>query len=343
MTRAAFVYPNPRRALVAEIERGDAPDSTLLGQNHLSEHGIDARVHDPRLARERSSWLRWQLRELVLPFELRDVDVVVTPLFRYAPTVARATRGPRFVVVNFGLNVLLRNTKGARRAAVAAVLRAATRIVCLSELQRHELLELTGFSKSTIVTTELGIDAAFFTPRPDPDEASVLTVGKDLARDFSTFADAMRALDVPAHVAALPRSLLGIELPANVTTSVMGPLELRDAYARAGCVVIAQHRDDHPVGTEHGGTTALLEAMAMGKAIVLTDRAVLHEYVSDGDTALVVPPEDPQALREAVARVLADGELRRRLGAAARARVEEAFTTRHLAARLAPVVREAAS
>jgi hypothetical protein len=34
--QVAFVYPNPRSELVHEVEAGEAPDSTLLGQNHLA-------------------------------------------------------------------------------------------------------------------------------------------------------------------------------------------------------------------------------------------------------------------------------------------------------------------
>ena len=83
----------------------------------------------------------------------------------------------------------------------------------------------------------------------------------------------------------------------------------------------------------------VLEAMAMGKAIVASDRAVLRDYVTDGVEALLVPPEDPVALREATVRVLSDRELARRLGAAARARVERDFTSSAFAARLAPLLR----
>ena len=35
--QVAFVFPNPRAELAAAVARGEAPDSTLLGQNHLGE------------------------------------------------------------------------------------------------------------------------------------------------------------------------------------------------------------------------------------------------------------------------------------------------------------------
>ena len=65
----------------------------------------------------------------------------------------------------------------------------------------------------------------------------------------------------------------------------------------------------------------------MGKAIVASDRPVLHDYVDDGVEALLVPPGDEAALRAALERVLGDRELAGALGAAARARVERSFAS----------------
>ena len=77
----------------------------------------------------------------------------------------------------------------------------------------------------------------------------------------------------------------------------------------------------------------------MGKAIVASDRAILRDYVDDGVEALLVPPEDAAALREATERVLRDRDLARSLGAAARTRVEREFTSSAFAERLAPLLR----
>jgi glycosyltransferase involved in cell wall biosynthesis len=167
----------------------------------------------------------------------------------------------------------------------------------------------------------------------------VVTVGKDLSRDFATFVEAVRRLGVRAELAVYPRNLEGIELPPNARARVVGPAELRNLYAGAACVVIPQRRPDYPYGSEGAGLTSLLESMAIAKPTVISDRPILQDYVSDGETAAVVPPEDPAALSAAIERVLADPGI---LGAAARRRVEAELTTRHLAERLAPIFREAA-
>jgi glycosyltransferase involved in cell wall biosynthesis len=64
--------------------------------------------------------------------------------------------------------------------------------------------------------------------------------------------------------------------------------------------------------------TAFVEAMAAGRAVVGCRVGGVPEVVEEGKTGLLVPPGDPAALADAIRSLLADGELRRRMGAAGR-------------------------
>jgi glycosyltransferase involved in cell wall biosynthesis len=338
--KVAFVYPNSRRELALEVAAGTAPDSTLLGQNHLAELGLDARIHDPALTRRKTGRLRWNLRELVLPWELRDADVAFTPLAALFPLAARQLP---VAVVNYGLCTIWDRSSAARRKLLGASLRSAAHVFSLGEWQRERLAEQAGLAEERTSTALLGIDERYFAPEPGGSaEPYVLAVGKDLARDYATFVEALAPLGVRLELAVYPRNLEGIALPPHVRARVASPAELRDLYAGAACVVLPQRRQEYPYGSEGGGLTALLEALAMAKPVVASERPILRDYVTDGETALLVPPEDPAALREAVERVLGDEELGQRLGTAGRKRIEAALTTRHFAERIAPVLREAA-
>jgi glycosyltransferase involved in cell wall biosynthesis len=77
---------------------------------------------------------------------------------------------------------------------------------------------------------------------------------------------------------------------------------------------------------------AALEAMAAGRAVVATRVGGLGEAVVDGRTGLLVPPDDPLALAEALARVLGDRELRERLGRAGPERIGEGFRAEQMVA-----------
>lgn len=69
--------------------------------------------------------------------------------------------------------------------------------------------------------------------------------------------------------------------------------------------------------------TVAIEAMASGRPVVATRIGGLPDLVSDGETGLLVPPDDPLALRAALARLIADSPLRERLGRAALHRFEQ--------------------
>ena len=71
---------------------------------------------------------------------------------------------------------------------------------------------------------------------------------------------------------------------------------------------------------------SIIEAMAAGVPVVATRVGGIPEIIEDRDSGLLVPPRDPAALASAVTRLLDDPELRRRLTASARRRVESSFS-----------------
>lgn len=343
--RVAFVYPNSRRQLAAGVAAGTAADSALFGQNHLETFGYDAFVHEPRLraVSDTSSFahrIRWNLREALVPWELGNADFVVTALANLLPLSARLRRRPKVILLDFALSTMLDRRDRVTRRLLEASLRASEAVVCLSEVQRGRLLDRIDLDPAHVHAVLLGIDHTFLEPRHEPAaEAYVLAVGKDLARDYRTFAQAAANLDVPFVLVTEPRNVHGIDLPKNVTVRRGLPhAELRDLYAGAACVVLPVRHPGYAYGTEGGGLTALLEAMAMAKPIVVSGRPIFAEYVRDGESAVLVPPEDASALAAAVRGVLADPDAATRLGRAARAAVEERNTMPGFAAQLADVL-----
>jgi glycosyltransferase involved in cell wall biosynthesis len=69
-----------------------------------------------------------------------------------------------------------------------------------------------------------------------------------------------------------------------------------------------------------------IEAMACGKPVVSTNQGGPAETILDGETGYLVPPRDPAALASRVIYLLHEPELRQKMGAAGRARVEQHFS-----------------
>jgi glycosyltransferase involved in cell wall biosynthesis len=94
--------------------------------------------------------------------------------------------------------------------------------------------------------------------------------------------------------------------------------KLMDCYRRAALFVMPSYYETFGI--------SCLEAMAFGLPVVATRAGGLPEVVEDGVTGLLVPPGDSAALADAICRLLADADLRQRLGETGRERVVANFT-----------------
>ena len=104
----------------------------------------------------------------------------------------------------------------------------------------------------------------------------------------------------------------------------VGHTETPEAYLEQFDVfVLPSARDAMPL--------VVLEAMANSIPVVATRVGGVAEVVGDGETGVLVPPDDIDALRAAIVRLLADPALRERMGAAGCARFQATFTAAAMA------------
>lgn len=114
---------------------------------------------------------------------------------------------------------------------------------------------------------------------------------------------------------------LAVDLGLADRVDLLGRLARRqvaEEMAQATVVVV-------PSRAESFGIT-VLEAWRAGAPVVATTRGGPPEFVTDGETGLLVDPTDTGALAGALERALGDAELRHRLGSAGRALVESTYT-----------------
>ena len=204
-----------------------------------------------------------------------------------------------------------------------AIVRDAAEIVCPSESLRSLVLLAQADARSAVIPN--AIDSHRFRST-DAKEKRILVVTRMLERKgVQFFLRALEGLEMEHKVDIvgdgpyLPalRELAG-ELGLDV--HFRGWLdrasdELTRLYETAQIYVFPSEAENFPV--------VLLEAMSAGAAIITTKGTGCAEVV--GDTALLVPPRDTLAIREALARLIDDTDLCRRLGRSARSRVEQEF------------------
>jgi glycosyltransferase involved in cell wall biosynthesis len=116
------------------------------------------------------------------------------------------------------------------------------------------------------------------------------------------------------------------ELGLDETVSFLGPLtelEVRYEYDRADVFALTCRQLEN--GDRDGIPNVVLEAMAHGLPVVSTTGSGVSEAVVDGESGFLAPQDDPEAVAGALARLLADGALRARMGGAARAQAAAKF------------------
>jgi glycosyltransferase involved in cell wall biosynthesis len=213
------------------------------------------------------------------------------------------------------------------RVADRAMRPLTTAIVCVSET---ELAAGLAARTCTVEQTRVIRNAvALAEQRPDPGEGptQILSVGRlKEPKDFGTLVDALALLERGSFVARvagdgpdeplLREQIAGHRIEDAVLLLGERPdvPELLDA---AHVFVLASRSEGLPM--------SVLEAMAHGVPVVASAVGGLPELVRDGETGLLVPPEDPQALADAIARLAGDQALRERLADAAYRRLRKEF------------------
>jgi glycosyltransferase involved in cell wall biosynthesis len=125
-------------------------------------------------------------------------------------------------------------------------------------------------------------------------------------------------------------------LHQNITIGKKTYKELRELYARSRFVVVPLF----PTDTDNG-TTTILEAMAMGKAVICTRVTGQADVIQEGITGIFVPPQDPVALGEAIRYLWQNPDIAERMGTEGRRVIEQDHTLERWLARIKSIVEEA--
>ncbi len=213
------------------------------------------------------------------------------------------------------------------------------RYVAVSRELEHYLVSDVGVRASKVVRITNGVDAERFHPAERRPEAPV-TIGS---------VTRMQEVKDPLTLARAFVQLLKRGVDARLVLVGDGPLlpevqEVLRSAESSGRANFVGTRQDVPEllrsfdvfalsSRVEGISNTILEAMATGLPVAATRVGGNAELVEDGVTGTLVPPRDPDALAEALARYAADTRLRREHGSRARSKVEREFGLEGMVAR----------
>jgi len=248
------------------------------------------------------------------------------------PAVVNAVTGLGFLFISQGpVAAVLRPLL--KRAYRALFNRPNSRLILQNEDDQQFFANDVGVAlERTVIIRGSGVDTSVFRPTPEPSGMPVAVCVSRMLKDkgVGELVEAARILQdrgTPIRVrlvgptddnpASFPEATLrrwqdeGVVDVAGATNDVAG------AYAQAHIAVLPSYREGLP--------KSLLEGAACGRPIVATDVPGCREICRDGETGFLVPVRTSAPLADALERLAGDPDLRRRMGQAARAAVEEHF------------------
>jgi len=215
------------------------------------------------------------------------------------------------------------------------VARQLPRVVTVSESSKNDIAAQMGVDPARMTVVPVGVDHTVFRPRPDrprvPGRIMVTSSSDVPMKGLVPLLEALAKLrterDVELVVIGRPNEggrvartidRLGLSRAVHCVTGISDD-ELAGMYAQAQVAVVPSLYE--------GFSLPAIEAMACGVPLVATTGGALPEVVgTDGETALLVTPDDAGALAAGIGRILDDDALAARLGEGGRQRVLGRFT-----------------
>ena len=317
-------------------------------------------------------WARWLARQLA-GYERAVLHCGNVRPVGYAVWLSEYRTGTPYIVYVNGLDLLVERRKARsaiKRRVTAAILGGAAGIVANSawtaSLAREVMTEVGVRRPPPVAAIDLGTDPAQFAPARATgalrqhlgvgDAPLLLTVarlvphkGQDTAiRALALLTDGAGARAHYAVVGTGPHEpvlrALAAELAVADRVHFTGALpdpEVADAYATAD-VYVGLSRQEGLASVEGFGIS-FIEAAASGTPAVAGDSGGVRSAVRDGETGVLVPPEDVHAAAAAIARLVGDADERARMGRRGRALVETHYNWERVARETADFTRLAVS
>ena len=316
---------------------GSAARAQLQAQG-LTVHDIPLhRTGQNPLADLRSLWALWRLMRRVRPQYV--LGYTIKPVI-YGSLAAWLAGVPRRFALITGLGYAFQDTgsRGGLRALVQrlyALALARVQVVFFQNPDNQQLFAQRGLlapGVASVVVNGSGVEVDRFSVQPLPAGGPhflliARLLGDKGVREYAAAARQVRARHPQARFALVgwidenPDAITQAELDAWVAEGAVDYLgrlaDVRPAIAACSVYVLPSYHEGTP--------RTVLEALAMGRAVITTDAPGCRETVVDGDNGLLVPVKSVDALAQAMQRFVDDPGLAPRMGARSRAMAEDRY------------------
>lgn len=224
-------------------------------------------------------------------------------------------------------------------------IRSADRIVTVCAQSKQEALK-QGFRPSSIIQISNGVDTRCFKPSPSGrvSAGKVIFVGRlDAMKAVHVLIEAFKKLKDEGSAASL--DIIGDGPDMDRLKRLKDSLGLNRSVNFCGEKQgVAKHLQESTVfvlpSLSEGLSNVILEAMACALPVVVTRVGGTADLIQDGINGILVEPNSPDLLKEALKRILEDKNLAEKMGAEARKTVEEKFSMEYVSERYMSIYQE---
>jgi len=225
-----------------------------------------------------------------------------------------------------------------------AAARFSGAVIAVSESEYNKAVHLKVIPREKLVVVHNGIpDTALQAlAKPELEPARLIMIARFAEpKDHETLLQALGKLkDLPWSVQLVGDGVkraaaeaLALNLGIAERVEFAGMLEDVEALlADSSLFVLSSRREGFPI--------SILEAMRAGLPVVASDCGGISEAVEDGETGLLFPPGNVEALMSCLEKLIANPELRQKMGLAGRRRYLEAFTLDHMVEKTSAVYKK---
>lgn len=330
--RILYLYPHQMGDEFSLVQKGESPSDRMYGLIELRKLGHEVDFSDGRFEGQLGKLVKWLRRNIGLNFcdlktlmKITKYDVIIMKDdFSTVITVTCRLLNIKIVYLDA---LFVFPQRWWKILACRINLRLADGIIAYSTKQIDLWSKKFDFDPKKLKTLPYTIDVSFYkAPLCDINctRPYILTVGRDMGRDFGTLVESMKGLGMGLKIVTLPYTLKNVNV-VHSWIEVLNNIPYKDMfrlYAGAMLVVIPLKRNAvmYP-----SGIRGMLEAMALSKALICSYSPVLEEYAKEGEGVIYVEPENIAALRGKLQDLLSNPQRLAELGKKGKDKVRDNY------------------
>jgi len=185
---------------------------------------------------------------------------------------------------------------------------AAEKVICYSSYEAAHYTKLFCLKTTKFLFVQLGKTYENFTIAKSITQNNYIFSAGQSNRDFETLIDSVENLGISLIIASTSKIIVSQKLKSNISLVQLTGNSFNKILSNARLVIVTLKDTDYS-----SGQIVLINALAFGKCVIITETNWSKDYIVHGDNAWLVPPNDSQALSSAIDYLLKNDNIREKI------------------------------